>query len=272
MLQTLDEIAELAEFIAEDNITRGIVNLDKIARKNDIGLHYDNFENYFTGMLQHENNSFDIFINLYKLKKKKYSRTRFTLAHELGHYYIDAHRNLLKKGYSLSYDKDLSYFSNDPVEKEANHFATNLLMPKNRFVNDINSQEVGINAVKNLSQQYKTSITSTIIQYRNLINNPCFLLFWNENQEFKRKNYSDSFYNIIKQFSQGFKIKDEIKASIFDGFDDLLYFRNTTSIDGYLSSFYVSINVSSTMDKPVKIETMNLQSYGFVSIVFLSDI
>ena len=36
MSQTLDELAELAEQIAEDNISKGQVNLERIARKQRI--------------------------------------------------------------------------------------------------------------------------------------------------------------------------------------------------------------------------------------------
>lgn len=270
MVQTFDEIAELAEFIAEENISRGAVNLEKIVRQNDIGLHYDNFENHFTGMLQHENNTFDIFLNLTKLKNKKYARARFTLAHELGHFYIDAHRNLLKKGYSLSYDKDLSYFSNDPVEREANHFATNLLMPKERFKKDVDTLGLNINTIKILSKQYKTSFTSTIIQFTNFVEHPCSLLFWDSNREFKRKSYSESFYNLIKRFSKNFHINDNMKNGIFEEFDAVFFLNDTTSIDGSLSSFYPEITSNSSMDLPITIQTMNLQSFGFVSLIFVS--
>lgn len=193
MIQTFDQIAELAEFIAEENTGRGKTNLEKIARNNDIGIHYDHFENYFTGMLQHENGIFDVFVNLTKVKNKKYARSRFTVAHELGHYYIDAHRNLLRSGYSLSYDKEMSYFPNDPVEKEANHFATNLLMPPSRFKADLKAHGMDIKAVIAISDQYGTSRMSTIIQYRNLLDQPGFLVFWENNQDFKKKIFQSRF-------------------------------------------------------------------------------
>ena len=276
MAQTLEEIADLAELIAEENITKGVANLEKIARKNGIFIHYDDFENYFTGMLQHENNSFDIFVNLGKNKAKKYARkyarTRFTIAHELGHFYIDAHRNLLKNGYSLSYDKELTYFSNVLVEKEANHFATNLLMPKERFTDDINLHGLGIEAVKILADKYKTSRTSTAIQYMNLAEQPCSLLFWDSSRKFKRKNYSESCFNLIKKFSKGFHINESIENEIFTGFDSFNANPNTTtSVKSNLSSFYTDVVKNSSMDMPIVIETMSLQTYGYVSLVLIDQ-
>ena len=271
MVQTFDQIAELAEFIAEENITRGKANLEKIARQNDVGIHYGQFENYFTGMLQHENGLFDIFINLTKLKNKKYARSRFTLAHELGHYCIDAHRNLLKNGYSLSYDKDLSYFPNDLVEKEANHFATNLLMPQSRFKADLKKYGMDIKAVITISEQYVTSRMSTIIQYRNLLDKPSLLVFWENNQDFKKKNFSDSFYNSFKQFSKTFQINEEVKEKVFEGFNHLFMQIETTTIESTLSKFFSGITTNSVFDKPVIVETMNLHSFGYVSLVRLSE-
>lgn len=270
MTTNFPEIAELAEFIAEENFTRGTVNLEKIARKNEIEIHYDNFESYFTGMLQHENNLFDIFVNIDNIKKKRYPRTRFTIAHELGHYFIDEHRNLLKKGYSLSYDKELTYFSNLPVEKEANYFATNLLMPPNRFLKDMNAQNLGIESVKKLATQYKTSITSTLIQYSILLKKPSFSIIWDNSQNQKRKNFTESFYELFKQFSRDFLIRENLKQSIFADFNNPFYnpAQDISSVNGSLSSFFSSIKTEGPFDHPVKIETMSLQTYGFVSLVF----
>ncbi len=270
MAHTLQEIAELAEFIAEDNTFRGTVSLDKIARKEDIAIHYGSFETYFTGMLQHDNGDFDIFLNLDKLKNKKYSRARFTLAHELGHYYIDDHRNLLKAGHSLSYDKDHTFFSNLEVEQQANHFATNLIMPKSRFMRDMRASNIGIKAVKTLADKYKTSFTATVIQYHNLLESPSFLIFWRPNRILKSKSLSSSFYSLIKRFSSNFLIDATLATEIFEGFDDLLNYTNTTSVNTSLAYLWAEISARSAMDMPVKIETMNLQTYGYVSLVFVN--
>jgi len=271
MRQSLDEIAELAEFIAEENLIRGAVSLKRIATKRNIEVHYDYFENYFTGMLQYENKNFDIFINLAKVINEKYSRARFTLAHELGHYCIDDHRNTLKKGLSLSYDKDLHYFSNDPIEREANHFATNLLMPRTRFMQSVAKMEIGIGAVKQISKQFKTSITSTAIQYQNLINYPCGLLFWDRYQGFRRKNYSESLYKMIKRFSPNFCVQDSVKAEIFENFDCPFLLRETSLINTNLSSFYPEVTFNGPGDLPLTVETINLQSYGFISLIYINN-
>lgn len=270
MNQSHSEIAELAEFIAEENIVRGAVNLAKIANKRDVEIHYDYFENFFTGMLQYEDGMFDIFINLAQVGKEKYPRARFTVAHELGHYFIDDHRNKLKRGFSLSYDRNFSYFTNNPIEREANLFATNLLMPKGIFVNEAYKLEIGINAIKSLSKRFKTSLTSTAIQYHQLINFPCGLIFWNRDMTFRNKNYSDSFYDRIKQFSHNFNVYDEARVKIFKAFNnDSFGIIEVTSINSSLAYFYPDININTKYDIPVCVDTISLQSYGYLSFFYI---
>ncbi|MCC6448843.1 MAG: ImmA/IrrE family metallo-endopeptidase [Chitinophagaceae bacterium] len=272
MNQSLEEIAELAEFIAEENIVRGYVNLKKIGQCNDIEIHYESFGDYFTGMLQHEEGMFDIFVNLDKVRSEKYPRARFTVAHELGHYFIDNHRNQLKKGYSLSYDKELTYFTNHQVEREANMFATNLLMPKDRFVAFASNYEIGIEAIKALSKQFKTSLTSTAIQYHNLVSSPCGLIFWDRNMLFKNKKYSNALYDLIKQFSTNFNVKESVKSEIFEDFNnDFFNVVETSSITSSLAHFYPDIQTKSKHDIPVTVETINLQAYGFISILYINQ-
>lgn len=270
MIQTSQTISDLAEFLAEENITKGVINLMRIAEDEDVLVCPGYYGQCFTGMLRYASKEFQIFLNLEKLKSIKYPRSRFTLAHELGHYFIDHHRKTLKTGRSLSYDKDLNYFSNDPIEQEANHFATNLLMPRQRFMHDASQHYIGVEAIRFLAKKYKTSLTSTAIQYRNLINYPCSLLFWNKNQGFRSKNYSESWYKMIKQFSQNFNLTEQVKCEIFEDFNGLSFIE-TSSITSSLSSFYPDISLNSSNDIPVNIETLNLQSYGFLSIIYIKQ-
>lgn len=64
-------------------------------------------------------------------------RRRFTIAHELGHYYL--HRAILGNGTgdSKAYRSDVPGHTNPKIrtkeEREANSFAADLLMPKNKI-------------------------------------------------------------------------------------------------------------------------------------------
>ena len=67
-----------------------------------------------------------IFVN----KNDSKNRKKFTVAHELGHYFL--HRERMKEDPNIAvlYRIPLGTLNKDPIEKEANCFAANLLVPE----------------------------------------------------------------------------------------------------------------------------------------------
>ena len=63
--------------------------------------------------------------------------TRFTLAHELSHYIFDFNPRVMAS-YSNPY---ITYEADKPIEKDANRFAANLLMPEKIFIKEYKKQE-----------------------------------------------------------------------------------------------------------------------------------
>lgn len=89
----------------------------------------------------------------------------FTVAHELGHYFLPGHvEYLFRNGGSVHYSKG-EFISSDPREKEADYFAAALLMPKLLFMPAMKAAGKGFAAIKCLSQICKTSLTATAIRY-----------------------------------------------------------------------------------------------------------
>jgi len=65
-------------------------------------------------------------------------RQRFTIAHELGHIYLDPRDDLnVDKNFVLKYRNGLSSQGIDLKEMEANYFAAELLMPEDLLKEDI---------------------------------------------------------------------------------------------------------------------------------------
>jgi hypothetical protein len=64
------------------------------------------------------------------------AKWRFTLAHELGHYLIEAHYRVLKSEDSY-YACHTEFVANVQMEREADWFASGLLMPNNLFINHL---------------------------------------------------------------------------------------------------------------------------------------
>jgi len=192
MKLTIDEIAELAEDLGSRNIFGGKVNLTKIARVKHIEIIYGNYEQYFDGLLCHEGGKFYMHINLDKVPNKESERMRFTIAHELGHYFIDDHRKKLEQGISLSFQGELTVNEKN-IEKEANHFASHLLMPRELFNKYAKKFEPGLEVILNLKNRFKTSVYSTTIQYINFNLSSSIMIKWKSDFSFHYASYSNNF-------------------------------------------------------------------------------
>src|SRR5665811_266692 len=87
-------IGELAEGISKYFIKKyGEVDPELIAVENGITFSYGNYGDCFDGMLEFSKEKFHIYLNDYGFAKNE--RTRFTFAHEIGHFYICEHANAL---------------------------------------------------------------------------------------------------------------------------------------------------------------------------------
>ncbi|MES2649393.1 MAG: ImmA/IrrE family metallo-endopeptidase [Bacteroidota bacterium] len=192
MSQSLVELAELAEQIAEDNFINGQVNLEKIARKQKIRIIEEDYGDNFLGELVHENSKFYIHLNKSKYGVNAPGRKRFTIAHEYGHYFNDDHRNKLKQGISLAHTTDFNMFSKNPIENQANYFASNLILPKGRFIKKCKKLEPGFDTVLSLGKMFNASMECTAIRYISLDLLPCMFIKWNIDFSCKYSSYSNS--------------------------------------------------------------------------------
>lgn len=174
-MENSTEIADLAESIGEQYIEHGVVKLAAIAENKNIPIIFGNYGDYFLGQLLHEQGNFFIYVNKDQLEEAN-PRTRFTIAHDLGHYFIDSHRNLLMSGISLTYN---GFSKPKPqFEIEADHFASHLLMPKGIFKNHADKFDLGIPSVLSLKDYFNTSIECTAIHYVKLDILRCMLIKW----------------------------------------------------------------------------------------------
>ncbi len=105
-------------------------------------------------------------------------RVKFSLAHELGHFYLPAHRERLLKG--IGHNSQSDFRSRDPAEREADEFAADLLMPMELFRNELNSFRIGfcmLNDLGRLAERLGTSLTSTAMRYCASDREPCTIFF-----------------------------------------------------------------------------------------------
>jgi Zn-dependent peptidase ImmA (M78 family) len=90
---------------------------------------------------------------------------RFTVAHELGHYFLPGHADhLFPSGKGLHYSRS-GFFGGDRFERQADYFASALLMPEQRFRQEMRTAGQGLRAIKKLAERFHTSLSATAIRY-----------------------------------------------------------------------------------------------------------
>jgi Zn-dependent peptidase ImmA (M78 family) len=125
------------------------VNVHEIAKLLGFTIIETEFPNSYSGEIFIEGNVKSIGVN----KNHTKNRQRFTVAHELGHY-LNGHQYFDEEGKML---EDTEFDFNNPLhkqEKEANLFASELLIPKEFLVKDL--EKLGLD-IKKLTEKYQVS-------------------------------------------------------------------------------------------------------------------
>lgn len=113
-----------------------------------------------SGCLMMDRGAFGIF---YSTAIKNEGFQNFTVAHELGHYFIDDHPSaVLVDGKHLSRS---GYISKDRYEREADAFAAALLMPWKLIDPVIRTSTPGFESIKTLSDACESSLVASAIRY-----------------------------------------------------------------------------------------------------------
>lgn len=97
---------------------------------------------------------------------------RFSVAHELGHYFLPGHPDYLFAGGNELHESRSGFVSGDSYELEADYFAAGLLMPETLFVGALRQTGLGFTAIESLAKTCKTSITATAIRFTKYTDDP----------------------------------------------------------------------------------------------------
>lgn len=88
----------------------------------------------------------------------------FSIAHELGHFWLDGHPEHVFQG-GNEHASHAGFKSSDPIEQEADYFAACLLMPKSLCLPLISKSSDGMPAVLSLAAKCNTSLTASSLRY-----------------------------------------------------------------------------------------------------------
>jgi hypothetical protein len=159
-----------ADVLKQHNITKLPVDPFQIADAKGI-MYQENpsLASGVSGCLMRVGDNFGI---MYSTRYPSNGFRRFTVGHELGHYFLEGHPEQLFKDGCTLHTSATGFVSDDRFEQEADAFAASLLMPKPLFREAASAVGEGLGAVKAMADVCQMSLTSTAIRYARLISEP----------------------------------------------------------------------------------------------------
>ena len=138
------------------------VDLTALAKTRDIVIEpMEGSGGGVSGMLVRCGNSFGI---LYDTSIRNEGFQRFSVAHELGHYFVEGHIDQIAF-VGGAHRSSAGFISTDPVEREADYFAAGLLMPEAPVQAIIRQEPEGLSAIEAIQRAARSSLTASAIRY-----------------------------------------------------------------------------------------------------------
>lgn len=158
--------ATARQVLAEMKINRLPVDPIAIARSKEIVVQAKPPANDgFSGMLARVGETYGI---LYSTFIDNEGFQSFSVAHELGHYFLSGHmEHVLRTG---QHQSRAGFGSADPYEQEADFFAAALLMPEDLIKPLLKRNDDGLALVRRVAGECRASLTAAAIRYARLTN------------------------------------------------------------------------------------------------------
>lgn len=160
-----DEIDALADSVLSLYRLSPPVDLAKIAEEEGVELVEGEFGSDFHGRIEYLEDERVFAIYHPGISSEVFSgRVRFTIAHELGHYFIPAHRDILLK--VLVHDSDEDFRSDSDIEKQADRFAAALLVPGKLLKDKMGRKGfLSLTEIKAVASSCRTSLQAAAFRY-----------------------------------------------------------------------------------------------------------
>ncbi len=124
------------------------IPVNKIASANGVVIKLSDLEDDISGFLYMKETKPIIFVN----SDHSNARRRFTIAHELGHLFLNHSGELFVDKGHIMYRNSQSKEGNIKQEREANKFAAELLMPEEMLINELLNSEIDIEDSEKLNK------------------------------------------------------------------------------------------------------------------------
>lgn len=139
------------------------IDVLKIAEREGIAVGAGNFGPDFKGRIEFHP-SVRRFLLFYPNSKSDtdWKQTRFSIAHELGHFYLPDHRKLLMSG--RTHNSRSGFICDNVLEREADEFAAALLIPDRLLASTPIAKQISLDSIVNVSMKADASVTASAIR------------------------------------------------------------------------------------------------------------
>ena len=152
------------------------VDPEVIAREEGIILAPDDYGKGFDGRIEFLRPE-RRFVIYYQANYTKVAevRVRFSLAHELGHFYLESHREILCRG--DAHDSEQGFISDKRREREADSFAASLLIPPTEMKRRIGNKEfMDMSQLVKMANDLQVSVPAAAIRYFGYTEEKCSVI------------------------------------------------------------------------------------------------
>jgi len=164
----MNKISLLVKNLLKKNKLTSIpIDIEKIANSLGVQIKLSKLEDNISGFLYLKNENPVIFVN----NIHPVPRQRFTIAHELGHLILNHNGDLFVDKEHVLYRDSRSKEGSLKLEREANRFAAELLMPEEMIIDEIVENEIDLDDPKklnDLAKKFKVSTQALTIRLNNL--------------------------------------------------------------------------------------------------------
>tara|TARA_R110002094_G_C4917431_1_gene211360 strand:+ start:1496 stop:2368 length:873 start_codon:yes stop_codon:yes gene_type:complete len=122
-----------------------------------------------SGMLARVGDSFGI---LYATYANNEGFERFSISHELGHYFLEGHLDQISFKDDIFHFSHAGFVSDEAFEREADFFAAGLLLPSKLAKREIASTMEGLASIQRLRRRANASFTASSIRYAQITDDP----------------------------------------------------------------------------------------------------
>lgn len=148
--------AALLEYARTRNLNTPRLDVEGVITSLGVSLIKEPLREDISGSFYEDNGAYIIKVNSLHHPR----RQRFTLAHELAHFFLHKHLNTVFEDKVLFRGGTVS-----PEEREANNFAGEILMPTEQFLKNINS---GNNSIQGLADEFEVSTLAVRVRAKQL--------------------------------------------------------------------------------------------------------